>query len=403
MRMLPIIMTALCITAGIAAADTEQHILSSEDVVARVLQSHPGVTEALEAVEEARGHAIQEGLWPNPELELGAEGLHGNRGGEWIAGVSQHIPLFGSRALARKAAEAGVTAADKHQQARRKELAALAESAFYEALAAKEEREIGEINLANAAGIAEMTRQRFEAGDTAEMDWLRASAEETHQRAELEVLRVQEETALASLALLCDIPFSETLSLTGTLLPEKDAFPQQETLGELLENAPEQQAVEFEAKEAAGSVESLKREALPEPDIHVGWRQERSDNAHAVDFFISFDLPLFDRNQGAIAEARARGRRLEATRLAQIKTSHQQALFLLGEGRATLAEAQILRGETLPKLEEACEALETALRLGGISLFEVLAAQQEVAEMRLHLLDLDRRARQALIELEALF
>jgi hypothetical protein len=33
----------------------------------------------------------------------------------------------------------------------------------------------------------------------------------------------------------------------------------------------------------------------------------------------------------------------------------------------------------------------------------VLAAQQEVAEMRMHLLDLDHRARHALIELEALF
>ena len=403
MKILHVIVATLCITAGIAGADTGSIILCAEEVVTQVLQVHPGVTEALEAVEEARGHAIQEGLWPNPELELGAEGLHGNRGGDWLAGVSQHIPLFGSRALARKAAEAGVSATDQHLQARRKELAALAESVFYEALAAREEREIGETNLANAAGIAEMTRQRFDAGDTAEMDWLRAAAEETHQRAELEVLRVREETALATLALLCDIPLTETLSLSGTLLPEMEAFPTAASLGELLGNAPEQRAVEFEIEEAAGEVKALKREALPEPDIHVGWRQERAEKVHAVDFSISFDLPLFDRNQGAIAEARARGRRLEATRLAQIKGGHQQALFLLGEGRAALAEAKMLRAETFPKLEEACEALETALRLGGISLFEVLAAQQEVAEMRLHLLDLDRRARNALIELEALF
>lgn len=397
-----VMMTIMIALAGVAVADTGTAPLSAEEVVSRVLDVHPGLSEALEAVEEAKGHALQEGLWPNPEFEFGGEGIHSNRGGDLFAGIAQHVPLFGSRALARKAAESGIAAADQQALQRKKELTALAKGAFYNALAAVEERRVAETNLANAAGIAEMTRQRFEAGDTAEMDWLRASADETHHRAELEVLRFQERTTLAALALLCNIPLTDTIQLEGILQPEKEAFPATEELATLLEDAPGQRAVEFEAEEALGEVKSLKREALPEPDIHVGWRQERSDKQNAVDFTISFDLPLFNRNQGAIAEARARARRLEAQRRAQIINGHQQALSLWGDGRAALAEAEILRAETFPKLEEALEALQTALRLGGISLFEVLAAQQEVAEMRIHLLDLDRRARKSLIELEAL-
>ncbi|HPX85981.1 MAG TPA: TolC family protein [Candidatus Hydrogenedentes bacterium] len=403
MKILTMVAAAVLLLAGGSLAQEEIITLTAAEVVGRVLKIHPGIQEALEAVEEARGHALQEGLWPNPELEAGAEGLHGNRGGDWLAGVSQRIPLFGARALARKAAEAGVAAAGQQALLREKELTALAEMAFYEALAAQESRRIAENNLANAAAMAEMTRQRFEAGDIAEMDWLRAAAEENHQEAELEVLRIREETALAALTVLCALPPGAKPVLEGTLLPEEQAFPDAAVVAERLGSAPAARALELEAEAAAGEVKALKREALPEPEVHVGWRQERAEKQNAVDFSVSFDLPLFDRNQGAIAGARARARRLEAARQAKVQEDCRQALTLLGEGKAALKEAQLVREKNFPKLEGACRALETALTLGGVSLFEVLAAQQEVAEMRMHLLDLDHRARHALIELEALF
>jgi cobalt-zinc-cadmium efflux system outer membrane protein len=121
-----------------------------------------------------------------------------------------------------------------------------------------------------------------------------------------------------------------------------------------------------------------------------------------LDVGLSFGLPLFDRNQGALTAARARAQRVRAENEAALREETRQAIALLNEARSALSSAEQLRSSVLSQQEAARDALEQALQLGGATLFEVLAEYRGISETKRVLLDKETQARLALIDLTAL-
>lgn len=384
----------LCLSAGAQ--------FTVEDALSRTMATHPSMREALLAVEEAAGEALQAGLPPNPELDIGIEGWRSGEDGEWLAGVSQALPISGKRRLARKAGMAGVAAAEQETEVQRRALKAYVEQLFYETLATQERAAMtGEI-LEHATKVAALTRHRFEAGDIPEVDWMRAAAGQSRYQAELEEVHRLHDTLRTRLAVLCGLSVAELPECTGQLAPSPDMLPEDEMIQGRLQDTPKHAARALRKSQAEVETQALKRAALPEPTLRVGLRRERATDNKAIDIGVSIGLPLFDRNQGALAVSRARTRRIQAESEMALQAETHTALTLLGDARAASLKAARLRAEALPKLEEVYLVLEQALEIGGVSLFEVLTAQHEIVEMHIDLLELESKARFSLIELLAL-
>ncbi len=377
-----------------------------EEAVSRALNAHPAVQGAFLAVEEEQGAALQAGLPPNPEVDIGVESWSVSRGAdtdmEVLVGVSQRLPLSGARRAARKAGMTGAAAAGLEAETVKREIAARVARLFYEILAAQERTVLAEENCNREAHLAELTRKRFELGDLPEVDWIRADAEHERYRGTLNEALRERDALRARLAHICGMTPDTLPDCSGEIMPQPEDIPQINSLEEWLASASRHRAHLLRETQAVEETEALRRMAMPEPSLRVGWVQDTVADAAGMDVGLSIGLPLFDRNQGSITASKAREQRIRAEREASLQEEIREAGALLDEVYRKREHAIHLRDKVLAGQEQSREILSRSLELGGASLFEVLAGHRAVSETRLAILENEMRARFALLALEAL-
>ena len=374
-----------------------------EEALTQATANHPALEAAAYAVEEETYEAQQAGLLPNPELEIGVEAWRPNssndEGVTWMFGVSQLLPLSGTRRLAKKSGMIGAEAAQQESEGIRLEVEGYASDLFYRALAAQERTAILEDISSGATALAALTRIRFEQGDVPEMDVIRIEAEKNRYEVDLESARKERDAIRAQLAELCGIEANELPECTGEIAPTLDMLPDREVLRTLLAASPLNVARSLRVEQARTALVATRRSALPEPTLYAGFRRETAADANSIDLGISIPLPLFDRKQGSIAAARVREKRIEAENEATSRNELRSCLELHAKIEAEIAVAEKLRNTVIPQLTEVNAIVEKAQELGGVTVFETLIARRDIAETRLALLESESNARTALIAL----
>jgi cobalt-zinc-cadmium efflux system outer membrane protein len=122
---------------------------------------------------------------------------------------------------------------------------------------------------------------------------------------------------------------------------------------------------------------------IPDPTLFVQYEHEPPDLQNTVGFGVSFPLPLWNRNRGGIASAKA------AQEQARLQAQKVQAAI-----RGEVAFAQIAyadasgrwerhRTELQPKSAEVRQTVSFAYEKGGASLLDLLSAQRTDNEVRL--------------------
>ena len=110
---------------------------------------------------------------------------------------------------------------------------------------------------------------------------------------------------------------------------------------------------------------------------------------------VSIPLPLFDRNQGRLMEARAETRQAEA----RGRATRGDAVRRVREAHVRLGEAighaRLVRDEILLRAETVRQAAEARHELGDLSLADVLPIRREFAAARLAHLDALREVMEA--------
>lgn len=381
-------------------ADTPSH-LTVEQAVTLALDSHPAMQQAKYIIEEFRGEALQAGLPPNPAIEVGLEGWGEGKQGEHFIGITQTLPISGARAMARKAKTAGVTASEQEMEWTRRQIILEVESLFYQIVALQEQLQFLEASVESAQKTDDLMRFRYEVGDISEIDWRRASANLSQLLANQEEVR---ETLIAlrtQLAHLCGTEDSKLPECVGSLELSQDEAEACASLFEQIQFSPRHQALALRTKEAEIETDTVKRESIPEPALRLGLRKERSGST-GVDLMLSWDLPVFNRNQGAHAAAQAKVQRQKAEHRIALLEDKRRIEQLLGDIRVALAKAARLRSQALPNLEQTSTALQQALELGAATIFEVIETLQELNDLRRTLSEVDLKVRLAYVELKAM-
>jgi cobalt-zinc-cadmium efflux system outer membrane protein len=126
-----------------------------------------------------------------------------------------------------------------------------------------------------------------------------------------------------------------------------------------------------------------------------------SSKENAFDVGLIIPLPLFDRNQGRLREARAEVAAAEAR-----SRSTQNALSVrLHEAHAQLATAlansRTLNAEVLPRADIVLKATEARFAVGDIGLTELLPVRRDWAAVQLTYLESLRDVMQAWAEVSA--
>jgi outer membrane protein, heavy metal efflux system len=364
--------------------------LSIERALSLADRHHPDLAALQARVEASEGRAHQAGLLPNPSLiaKMESASLEGNTTGEaeFLAGVSQRIPVGGRLGAGAEAERREGERLAREREVRRLEVHSKVRGAFATALFAVEVARLTAETRDLARRAAQIARVRQGAGDATADEVARAEMEEL--RAKLEEDKAQGLRDLAFVALASAIGDAglRIETVEGALETALD-LPSVESILESLDRGAHAALARADVDAARSRLDLARAERVPDVTIDLFYRRLEASNRNAFDVGVVVPLPIFDRNQGRIREAEADRRAAEA----RARSTRDEAVRRVREAHVKLSEAighvRLVRDEMLPKAAVISRTAETRYAAGDLSLADVLPIRREAAAVRLAYLE----------------
>jgi cobalt-zinc-cadmium efflux system outer membrane protein len=381
--------------------------LTLAEALAAALLGSPELRAYAWELRAADARVLQAGLLPNPELEVDVEefGGEGERAGfdgaETALHVSQLIELGGKRGKRRKVAALERSLAGWDYEAKRLDVLTETARSFLAVLEAQE-------RMALAGKVAELSRKvstaveaRVAAGKVSPLEKAKAAVELASGRIELEKARRELETSRRRLA----AQWGGTAPRFGAI---KGAFGKVVAIPELSEllalggENPDLARWKSEIMLRRAALELERANRAPDLELSAGVSRYEETEDHAFSAGVGVPLPLFDRNQGGIREARSNLRKaLEEKRAGEI-AAVTETTAVHNELVSLAAELKVLDGKLLPAALKAFEAAQAGYAQGKFNYLEVIDAQRTLVEARTQRLDTIADYHRALIDMERL-
>ena len=287
--------------------------LRLENLEQMALASNPTVAQVQANLRVAAGLARQAGLYPNPTVGYYGDEIRGGYtgGGKQGGFVSQTIVLGGKLRAARRVAELQASEVETSGQVQRLRILTNVRTLFYQVLAAQRLVDVRQ-NLAKLS--LDVTQTSYQLGNVGQADRPDILQAEVEQQQTNVNLRIAQQSLQASWRMLGAVVGKPGLPLTR-LEGDLDALPDlnyEEWVATMLRESPEiklaQQAVE---RMEASLVQAKK---APIPDLQVtgilAQNFEPLETTHKPVGLqggaqIGIQIPIFNRNQGNIAAAKA--------------------------------------------------------------------------------------------------
>lgn len=409
MRCSSAVILSLAFLAPPALAEdaTAARPLVLREVLARVLRESPELAAQNWEIRAAEARILQAGLRPNPELSLEAENFTGSGAykngeeAERTLRLSQLVELGGKREARVAEATAGRAVSEWEYQVKRVEVLKAATTAFIDLLAAQRAVALAEETAALNEKITTVTEQRVAVGAANAVEVSRSNVAVASAKIELEQARRTLATARGNLAARWGGRSADVTAVSGDLdrLPE---VPSLDALSARLMANPQLAIWTAERGKRQAAVATAQAQGRPDMTFQVGPRME--GNAHDATGVagVSIPLPLWNRNQGTIAEAKANASKVEDER----KAAEAKAFAELNEAWQTLGraktEAEMLARDVLPAAQQAEQFLSNGYAAGRFTQLEILDARRTLITSRNQHLRALADYHKALAEIDAL-
>ncbi len=354
---------------------------------ALALMKNPELAAFAWEVRAGEARTLQASLTPNPEIGVefedfaGSGGLQGVDGAEVTLALSQLIELGDKRQKrTRTAALERDLAAWDYETARLDVLTQVAQ-AFVDVLSAQERLAVDTELVSLAEQVLQGAEARVKAGKVSPIEETRARVALSTNR--IARARAQRELTAAKARLVATWGGERpTFERAEGDLESLQAIPSAETLAGRIEQNPDiaRWAMAMAQRQAAITLEEANR--IPDPTLGGGFRYFNESKDQAFLFEISVPLPVFDRNQGNILEARYQLAKTEEERRAAAISVRTALAESYAELSTAFTEASALRDEVLPGAQHAFDAASEGYRQGKFQFLDVLDAQRTLFEVR---------------------
>ena len=350
---------------------------------------------------------LQARLLPNPEVDVEVENFAGSgalrefRSSEITILLSQLIELGGKRRTRVRVAALESTLAAWDYETTRIEVLTQVTQAFVEVLSAQERVRLNEDLVRLAEQGLNTVAERVRAGKVSPVEETRFQVTLSTSRIALERAQRDLEATRKRLVTAWGGSTPTFTSAEGTL-DTLSAIPPAERLLELIAQNPEvaRWATEMVQRQATLAREGAQR--IPDPTLRGGFRHLSETGDNALVMGVSIPLPVFNRNQGKVLEARYRLAKAGEERRAaeaQVRAALAEAYGALSRA---FVEATRLHTEVLPGAQRVFDAVSEGYRQGKFGFLEVLDAQRTLFEARGRYLEALAAYHQAVAEVERL-
>ena len=372
--------------AGVAFAEP----LNKDTALTIALKNNPRLSAALARIEGAQGAHLQASFMPNPEATLeienfgGEDERNGFDGAEATLGIEQEIELSGKRQ--KRSAVAEYQTNIFQEQAVAEALSVLAETdyAFMRLAIAKERLGLAQRRLTLADETHEAVKKRVSAAASSDIQHTKADIEQS--AAILEKGKAEKEMAAAEGALHTLLAINADYTNIQAALNELPELPDRMALLEAVNDTPQIRAAMFAKMQANARFDLAKANAVPNPTFGLGVRRYNENDSTALVAGVSFPLPVFNRNQGEIKQARAHIIEAEAIARQQNIDLEQSAIAAWETLAAAHAASSSYQGNMVPSAQRAYRQASEGYAAGRFSFLDLLDAQRtlyEVEEARL--------------------
>lgn len=392
---------AICGPPPARAADAPE-TLRLEEALALAFAQNPELAVHRSEQSAAEADLLAARIYPhNPELEIEGADRRGPDGSVTDRGLSlaQELELAGQRSKRRAAAGDELEAARVRYQRRRAELAARVERLFAAAVAARERQAVARTDAELTRRLVELEKRRLEAGAGTQLDLNLARAVAGRAERALAQTEAAARTARAELAEQVGLDPTAPPEPAGTFpAPAAAVEPLDELAARALERRADLRALRREV-EASRQRIGLER-SLAKPNLQLRGFVAREEGDDVTGVSLGFAIPLFDRNQGGIAQAAADRDRASARVAAAEQAVRREVAAARARHRAAVDALAALDRLVMGTLEESLTLLDRALESGKVGITDVLVQRRELVEARREHVEAEEEAWLARIELD---
>ena len=367
-------------------------VITLRQVLAVALMRNPQLRAFSWEVRAAQARQLQAGLAPNPDLEVEVEevGGTGARSGfdsaETTIFLSQLIELGDKRTKRTKLAAMEKRLAGWDYETKRLDVFTEVNKAFVDVLAEQERVELAQDSVELSKEVLDTVRKRVEAGKDSPVEQTKgqvalANAEIGFEKAKsaLESARKRLSATWADKSPV----FEKAAGQLHSIVP----VPALDDLTVLVDQNPEMArwAVEMDQRKAA--LELAKANAIQDVRFGGGMQHFNDTDDKAFVVGVAVPIPVFDRNQGNVLEAKYKLEQGGARRHAVETTIHTALVEACAKLSSSFHEATALRDRVVEGAQSAFDAANEGYRAGKLGFLDVLDAQRTLFEAKAKYID----------------
>ena len=397
-RKIGLAVAVLCALAAASGRGEDVPRLTLAEALRLASERNPDLLTAEADLGSARAQRATAVALPNPALaystsKIPADGspantIYGNgfysRSYDTVVSASELVEIGGKRKERRVSADEGIAGATARLADAARLLDAAVVRAYTAAGVARASATITRETAASFGKTAGLAKEREDAGEISVSERAQIEIAAGRFLADAAQANLAYANAARTLGALLNMPAvapAEDLDAPGEIMPpNSSATPGDETL---LARRPDLAALEAAVRKAEADLALQKAFRVPDPTLLAQYEKQPPDQRSSVGFGVSFPLPVFNLNSGAIHAAQVA---VESARrdLARGRVRVRQDLAATRDAFET-ARMRALRlvNDLLPKSQKVRDTVRFAYEQGAASLLELLEAERNANDIRL--------------------
>jgi cobalt-zinc-cadmium efflux system outer membrane protein len=356
---------------------------SLDELVSLAMANNPAIKELAATTQKAAGFRTQVGLYANPIVGYQGQQLADRGTDQHLIFAEQEFVTADKLNLNRRVQNEALRAQLQELEAQRIRVATDIRTRYYEALGFQKQLElIQEFRKLLDKGY-DLAQLRLKAAEGSKIDVLQAKV----QRSELDLISRQTQArydaAWREMAAITGIQNLAPRTLSGSFDNVATSMQWEDIASNLVTTSPEYAAAQARISQAQAELNRHGVQAIPNITAQFGAGVDNGTNSGMMNLQVGAPIPVFNKNQGNIAAARAEYCRavMEAKRIEQSIRARLAAVSR--EFESALEASKSYSSDILPSAEEALTLAEAAYKAGEMDFIQVLVARRTYFESNL--------------------
>src|SRR6202049_4154906 len=369
---------------------SEQKTITLEELQQMALQNNPTFSQSAANIQAAEGRKKQSGLYPNPTIGYQGEQIRGGsfHGGEQGFFVQQDIVLGGKLGLNRKIFDQEFKQAETEAEEQKLRVVTNVRMSYIQALAAQQTLELRQSLSKLADDAVGTSHQLANVGQADAPDVLASEVEAEQAQLAVTMAEQSQQRVWRALGAVVGNPRLPLMKLEGKL---EDTPPvnAEELVEKIVDESPAIKIAELGVKRAEAALTREEREPIPNLQLRGGMQQNgellSGPNGGSVGLqgfaSVGVSIPIFNRNQGNIAAAKADAERA--------KREVERVKLLLRERAASVVQNYTFsqtavdgyKNQMIPRAQKAYQMYSKKYQEMAAAYPQVLIAQRTLMQL----------------------